>query len=41
MNVINLGIKLREGGKFFACFIKQQQQLFLGRDSHYVALIYV
>ena len=36
MNVINLGIKLREGGKMFACFLLKQ--LILGCDSRYIAL---
>ena len=39
VNLVNFGIKLREGVKFFACF--HIKKLFFGRDFHYVALIYV
>ena len=35
----NFGIKLREGGKYFNGFLTKI--IIPGRDSHYVALIYV
>ena len=40
MKINNFGIKLREGGKYSNSF-RIKKKLFLGRDSHYVALIYV
>ena len=40
MNIINLGIKLREGDKFFACFLMKSIVL-RSSESHYVAVIYV
>ena len=34
VNIINLGIKLLEGGKFFPCFLLEKRELFSGCYSH-------
>ena len=39
VKINNFGIKMQEAGKHSYCFLIKK--LFLGRDSHYVALIYV